>query len=226
VYDNRDDEGYYIQKLDDGKCWLLENLRLDTTLLKTPLTTENTNMSPDVPFTLPLSFDEYGSNNFEIYTSPQLYLGYEYDTMYNDLPFYNHDDRSDGIGYAGIYYNYCAATAGTYCDDSSSGSGNAEYDICPAGWRLPTGGQSGEYNTLYSTINDSGEFQEKLRIVKPGYFYGKTYHDHDFFSREHFWTSTGYGAANVSTVTVLGDNVYPADYHNRDYGFNIRCVAK
>ena len=221
VYDRRDDEPYYIQKLNDGKCWLLENLRLESTALKTTLTSENTNIAPNTTFTLPAPITE----NFGSYTTPQYYLD-DYSTKYNDLEYVGNDYNSthDGIGLEGIHYNYCAATAGTYCSDSSSGSGNAEYDICPAGWRLPTGGENGEYKNLYSLIDEESTFGDTLRIVLPGSFYGDSFSN--FHNRAYFWTSTGYEAGNVRTVTLQNSNVYPADYHNRDYGFNIRCVAK
>ena len=57
-----------------------------------------------------------------------------------------------GSGKIGVYYNYCATSAGTYCwGNGTSYSGSLtsdpvtdsyrdiEGDICPAGWRLPTG---------------------------------------------------------------------------------------
>ena len=62
---------------------------------------------------------------------------------------------ADGAGSnkVGVYYNYCAASAGSYCYDESKGTGNASYDLCPAGWRMPTSGSSGEYKALYTAYS-------------------------------------------------------------------------
>ena len=57
----------------------------------------------------------------------------------------------------GVYYNFCAASAGSYCygDGLTQGdpSGNATEDICPKGWRLLTGDTGGELDTLYASGN-------------------------------------------------------------------------
>ena len=71
-----------------------------------------------------------------------------------------------GVGnyQVGTYYNYCAASAGTYCWGSGTDAGshtqsdgwNITSDICPTGWKLPRSGtttSTNDYQTLYNTIN-------------------------------------------------------------------------
>ena len=68
-------------------------------------------------------------------------------------------------GKIGIYYNYCAASAGSYCygngtsytgtptsDPDTSSLQDVKEDICPAGWRLPTTyNNGGEFANLYTS---------------------------------------------------------------------------
>lgn len=87
------------------------------------------------------------------------YFNLEAANSYTTAGIYANDKNStttnfgSGSGKIGVYYNYCAASAGTIC--VSSNSSNASQDICPKNWRLPTGGSSGEYNTLYSKYGSS-----------------------------------------------------------------------
>lgn len=53
VKDSRDDAVYYIQRLADGKCWMLENLRLGSVDNTYTLTSSDSNVSSD--FVLPKS---------------------------------------------------------------------------------------------------------------------------------------------------------------------------
>ena len=55
---------------------------------------------------------------------------------------------TNGQAKVGIYYNYCAASASTYCYAMGSDVDvpdtiiDAPQDICPANWRMPTGGEN------------------------------------------------------------------------------------
>ena len=53
VKDSSDDAVYYIQRLADGKCWMLENLRLGSVDNTYTLTSSDSNVSSD--FVLPKS---------------------------------------------------------------------------------------------------------------------------------------------------------------------------
>ena len=61
--------------------------------------------------------------------------------------------QQEGLGKIGVYYNYCAASAGTVC--AVSNTINASVDVCPKGWRMPTGGPGGEYESLYASYSNN-----------------------------------------------------------------------
>ena len=188
VYDRRDNESYYIQKLADGNCWLLDNLRLDSATTAT-LTTTNTNMSPLNNFELPDSWPLNSGYSYETLVEPRITTNLKNDGL--DL-WWHADKGTFGDGYhlgttytvadsttiafaevsrIGVYYNYCAATAGTWCVDREYNhpegfvSDGKVYDICPAGWRLPTGGaHTGEYSELAALYDTVDDFMDALNV--------------------------------------------------------------
>ena len=116
---------YEIAKLADGNCWMLTNLKLGSTTGSITLTPADSNVSSN--FTLP-QLTTSGSSSHDI---PR---------AYGPVP----GDTGTGSTNYGYLYNWPAATAGE--TTSSITTGNASHSICPAGWRLPTGGayNSGE----------------------------------------------------------------------------------
>ncbi|MBR5939156.1 hypothetical protein IKZ77_01225, partial [Candidatus Saccharibacteria bacterium] len=124
--DLRDGEVYNIAKLADGNCWLLDNLRLDLTTTRN-LTTTNTNITAD--WTAPTDIETWSAT----YNAPKI----------NASSKNTVDTGGFDAGKYGVYYNFCAATAGTYCLTDDASPESATQDICPFGWRLPTGGSSG-----------------------------------------------------------------------------------
>ena len=134
-----------LQKLADGKCWLLDNLRLDLSTTRS-LTTANTNIASN--WTAPTDITTWSN----IYDAPKINTASKNSTV----------TYGSGSGKIGVYYNYCAATAGTYCYAGGSGTGNATSDICPKGWRMPTGGSSGEYQALYTAYSSNARARRSL----------------------------------------------------------------
>ncbi len=150
--DQRDNNTYAIAKLADGKCWMIENMRLDNTA------TGNSDgslaqgyggqfaglASPESPW----------ANN--ITTANSLYSTDGADDTINigtsnagyRFPRYNNQNTSDRASapttgantYSyGNYYTWAAAIADTthYSTNNQSVTGAS---ICPAGWHLPIGG--------------------------------------------------------------------------------------
>lgn len=73
----------------------------------------------------------------------------------------------DGIIYSwysyGVMYGWYTATAenGNY----DMASGNVAGDICPAGWRLPTGGGSGEYVSLTNAVSGENNMAKNNNLL-------------------------------------------------------------
>ena len=131
--DNRDNTIYNIQRLADGKCWLLDNLALDLTssTVLNGMNESNTHASNTTlgylkgtttrdPSTDPDG--KYATAGVSNWTSSSSY----------SAPLVNLTDKdvvpTDAISTAGQYkvggyYNYCAASAGSYCYGNGTSEG-------------------------------------------------------------------------------------------------------
>ena len=147
----------------------------------------------------------------------------------------------NNIGYGsykiGMYYNYCAASVGSYCwgeGDSNTGSpsGNAISDICPSGWRLPTGGADGEYQNLadviqinnptdYQDSSSLNSFQTKLSTPRSGNFTRTAASSQGQYGG--FWTSTYNGPTSMKKLHS-GSIIAPNNSHGRLIGLSVRCI--
>ncbi|MDO5480281.1 MAG: hypothetical protein Q4F58_01225 [Candidatus Saccharibacteria bacterium] len=265
VIDQRDEQPYLIQRLDDGRCWMLDNLNLDLTSrdIVNGMDSTNTNATDTVLGYLKngggtttdqwaidgLTYQNWTSEA-NTYSAPLINKSGSCDSSYNggtpcsaeyQDKTYTHNDIivtnkiGSGTYRIGIYYNFCAASAGSYCygSGSSSGtpSGNAEYDICPAGWRMPTGGGGGEYEKLYNIIGNNDvssplSFQSKLSTPISGSYYQNTAIRQGIYG--FFWSSTYNTDRYMYDLRTSDDAslLQPKNYSPRTYGRPIRCIAK
>ena len=165
--DQRDNNTYAIAKLADGKCWMIENMRLDNT------NSDNSTGALAQGYATNATYGNFaGLANPEspwrnnITTANSLYSTDGADNTTNigttiagyRFPRYNNQNTSDRASapatsantYSyGNYYTWAAAIA----DLNNYASSNASVtntSICPSGWRLPTGGQT--------TVNTTADF--------------------------------------------------------------------
>ena len=208
-------ESYTVKKLADGKCWMTENLRLGGSSTIT-LRNTDTNITAST-WTLPASSTDKFYNNSTGFTTAGINTS-EKDTVQSA-------SGSSPAGKIGVFYNYCAASAGTYCAASDSGSGNAEHDICPKGWRMPTGGDSGEYQALYTAYSSNvANFQSALVTPISGYFNSGSANGQGSYGR--FWSSTRNAGSYMYELYVDSSDVYPTNRSGRYAGNSVRCVAQ
>jgi len=210
--DERDGEKYPVTRLADGNMWIAENLRLGgaSTINLTP---DDTNIS--LSYTLPASV----STGFNSYNIAQL------NSSRKNIMEKTEDSSTNVYIYQriGNYYNYCAASAGTYCLPEGSGSGNATEDICPKGWRLPTGGDGGEYETLFTSYNgNSATLQVVLQLVKSGLYSGSNVESVGTWGV--YWSSTNYSDNHMYYLSLGSSGVSPIDHYSRNRGQSIRCI--
>lgn len=125
---------YEVAKLADGKCWMLSNLKLGSATGSIALTSSDSDVVNS--FTLPQLIE----GGWPGYGPPQA-LG----------PLYG--DTSSGSTNYGYLYNWYAATAGESNTTMPAGSGNAQHSICPANWRLPSGGSWNSPSNDFSNLN-------------------------------------------------------------------------
>ncbi len=170
--DTRDSDVYAVAKLADGKCWMIENLRLadkDNNNNWINLSRASTH-SPLLPFTntwyyrssqttattsdhLSPTSDPTQAYEVTWCTMPntscinQSMLATNNTAFFVDNASSNYDVSKDVYIY-GNYYNWNSATAGNGSIGASYGSGYVSPgDICPIGWHLPKGGDKSRENT-------------------------------------------------------------------------------
>ena len=162
--DERDGNTYAVAKLADGKCWTIENLRLDDSVELSSTNTHN----PSLPLNNTWYYlNQQGtlttSNHLSATSDP---TSTDPDTAWcktnssdcddqsmlatnNTILFTNNTASSystSGNVYSyGNYYNWYSATAGNgkYSDSYRQGY-ESPGDICPAGWHLPKGGDKSQ----------------------------------------------------------------------------------
>lgn len=136
------------------------------------------------------------------------------------------------ISFGTTYYNYCAATAGEICVGSSTAE--ATEDVCPAGWRLPTGNNGGEQFILNNSTwqSNNANYPNEFNPVTVGYYLdGSLY---NYTRRTYWWSSTALSAAPNSAINRYtlyyydhdSSSLYSGDSHHRYQGLSVRCVLK
>ena len=177
--DERDGDTYAVAKLADGKCWMIENLRLadkDSNNNDINLSSSNTH-NPSLPLNNSWYYREQQgtlttSNHLSSTTNPTqiawCYMGSSdcYDQSMlatNNTTLFTNNTASNYSAYSNVYsygnyYNWYSATAGHGKYGSSYGSSfTAPGDICPAGWHLPTGkATTGEFAFLDIALGGAG----------------------------------------------------------------------
>ena len=211
LIDNRDNKTYKVAKLKDGRVWMAENLDLGRTTLTTDLTSSNTNLSTTVTAST--------FNGWKKTSGTATYTAGEFINVTGT-------DSTSGTPY-GTLYNFYAASAGTI--SGSSNSSNATYDICPAGWRLPTGGSSGEFQALYTEYNTNALMRAPIAnggaaFALAGYFRSNTPTGQG--SIGYYWSSARYNNAGMHTLNLDTSSVDPAYSSGNLNGLAIRCIVK
>ena len=144
------------------------------------------------------------------------------DSTYNAKKVYI-DDTYGG------FYNFYTATAG---EGTRNRSTNTEHSICPRGWRLPTGGDNGEFQTLYGYYNSSSSMQGAPGLTLSGGLISGTGFDSQGYYG-YFWSSTPVSNDTDRAHDFLlyspsiSETSYPADGTQYKYqAWSIRCLAR
>ena len=215
VQDARDSHTYWVQKLADGKCWMLTNLGYAGS---------GTNTYSD---TKTLTNGTGGSTTYTVasyYVTPST-------TNFTTEPTAP-STSTDGTGQYGYLYNWCAATGG---DLASSGCSSTittplpvtTASICPAGWRLPTS-NGGEFTALNTAINGGSTTTDAGLIGTPwlaqrGGSWSSGFYNQG--SNGYYWSSTQYSATSAYFLLFNSTFVGPANNNSKYNGFAVRCVA-
>ena len=129
---------YQIGKLADNNCWMLNNLKLGSTGGAITLTDEYTNLNTKTSYVLP-----------KLTMTNSSYPA----AIYGPIP----GDTGAGKTNYGYLYNWSAATAGESRESFPAGRDTAPNSICPKNWRLPTGGEDGDFSKLNIVFGGTNE---------------------------------------------------------------------
>ncbi|MBR2708773.1 hypothetical protein IKE98_00315 [Candidatus Saccharibacteria bacterium] len=236
--DSRDGTEYMVGRLADGNVWLLDNLALDLTATgaSTRITAANTNASATSLNALfngvsgggaggNLARASVTSNWGMSYTNPAIAKDYMNMTISD---FTDTSGSFDGDWPIGVYYNFCAASAGSYCYDEYSAENDATEDICPAGWRMPTGGIGGEYDSLYGYYRGESNPVEAFRLALHAPLSGESDYDgyRNVADDGEIWASNLEREHSVQMGILFVEDYmisYDSNY-GRESGLSIRCV--
>lgn len=212
VYDVRDDEVYTVQRLEDGRCWMTQNLRLGKTTDTLALTSADSDVAN---YTLngKVAVDAFGDGD---------------DDDINNNTQYTCNDY-------GCYYNWYTATAGTIPDTAK----NATTSICPVGWTLPDGSDNNEellilaeaYNNSVTDllVNPTTATENVNGASAPGFTlsgYIWTNGGNSFNERTFFWSKTSVGLGRGANFAMTPPSRIVMSSTSSSAGLAVRCILK
>lgn len=178
---DRRDNNSYTIAKINGNCWMTQNLRIAG---GTTLNSSTSNVASD--YTLP-------ADSTSGYSHTVGKVHYSGDTT------------------TGVWYNFCAASAGTVCQGTSAQ--DADYDICPKGWRLPT-------NSEFSTITGTSYISAFSPVTGGRYAYGSL----DWTGRGWWWSSIANDTISGQYVLDYLDSSLRTSFSNRNVEIYVRCI--
>ncbi len=225
LQDARDENAYAVSKLADGRCWMVENLRLesDDSVGEKALLSQGYNAgftglanAESVNFSdssAPNSL--YSTNGSTINTVYGNYIGSRFPRYNNENSLFINDRASDSgasiYGY-GNYYTWPAAVANTTANYNMNAITDAT-SICPLGWRMPSGGnkdielESDYWNLIVNGINNG---------VKPN--------NYSSFDRSYY-SGTVEGVAISEILKHFPNNFVLSGYYSFDSAANRGSVG-
>ncbi|MBR5389337.1 hypothetical protein IK146_02140, partial [Candidatus Saccharibacteria bacterium] len=152
--DTRDGNTYAVAKFADGKCWMMENLRLDLADANTTINASNTNNPTSTFLTERTAVVGTSSPRNDCYASngAQCVNQISFDNARIDGSLTPSPYAGDSAWLSGgVAYNWYTATAGNGIYATTKVDVLAG-DICPSGWHVPTGVVNGDMYGLMSSI--------------------------------------------------------------------------
>ena len=234
VRDARGNSTYWIQKLADGNCWMLTNLAYAGGGTNTY--GDVINQGTGAPGNPRGTLSNGTADTATTYTEAKYYIPTGANPTTDPTPP-STDKTGGGSGAGrqyGYLYNWCAAMGG---QDTAACANNATTpapipttNICPAGWRLPTGTvYTGEFISLNNSENGGKTNTDTGLTTGYGSFqYGGLWNN-NFLGQGNggnYWSSTP-SAANYAQYLHINKNTVLPDYNNAKYtGYSIRCIAE
>ena len=138
--------------------------------------------------------------------------------------FSSYDVSNAYVDSGGGFYNWYTATAGTGTHNLSVDGQNTTASICPKGWRLPTSGSGGEFQTLYNNYNSSSVIRSNpVNLTLSGLVLSSSRYNQG--SVGYYWSSTVRSDNFVYGLILSASGVNPVFNDTKNNGFSVRCVA-
>lgn len=231
--DERDSQLYYVKKMADDKCWMVDNLKyanfgeLHTEsgkyLTADGTSTQSTANSDTAKYVDPGAIDYCtGNTNISANTNTR----------------------------CGLLYNWYAATNGTGTYAQSTSGTMVTGSICPANFRLPTAMSNGSTAASTGTSSGAADFPVLNASMNAGSLTTGTTSNYptgwqpsgawggafsggwgnglcNQGSIGYYWSSTVYSAANARSLNFVSSTVSPGNNsYNKLGGFAVRCVME
>ena len=139
-----------------------------------------------------------------------------------DLGIYNASNAY--VDSDGGFYNWYTATAGTGTQALSTHGQNTTVSICPKGWRLPTGGNGGEFKILDNSYDPSFLRSIPVNLTLSGNVAISSRGSQGLYGE--YWSSTIYSSGSAYDLSLNASNAGPAEYYDKVNGFSVRCIAR
>ncbi|MDR2063431.1 MAG: IPT/TIG domain-containing protein, partial [Candidatus Nomurabacteria bacterium] len=235
VIDTRDNHYYAIAKMPDNKCWMLTNLAYGGTEAGTQFTSgagQNTTTNVAASDT---NWNRTNPpyNNQKQWVDPTVSAVTQGSGTRCAVAYRT---TSSSISYTecGYLYNWCAALGAASADCNTSTNGavnpNAGVGICPAGWRLPTGGDDGEFQALYTALDSTysnavGTGSLWRGVIQSGYFNGGVGLSSQG-TNGSYWSATNSSSTFAHYLYITSSGLSPKMNNGQKYlGISVRCVA-
>ena len=124
----------------------------------------------------------------------------------------------------GGFYNWYTATAGTGTQALSAQGQNTTVSICPKGWRLPTGGNGGEFNILDNSYDSSFLRSIPVNLTLSGNVAISSRGGQGSYGE--YWSSTIYSSGDAYDLSLSASNAGSAKHYDKINGFSVRCIAR
>ena len=124
----------------------------------------------------------------------------------------------------GGFYNWYTATAGTGTQALSAQGQNTTVSICPKGWRLPTGGNGGEFNILDNSYDSSFLRSIPVNLTLSGNVAISSRGGQGSYGE--YWSSTIYSSGDAYDLSLSASNAGSAEHYDKINGFSVRCIAR
>lgn len=237
--DSRDAQIYRVRKMQDGQCWMIDNLKLAN------YTLTSTDSDVTTSFTIPADpvQDASTRGNGVCVSGAITNIGANSQLTCNGLTtataanyaFIAYSDPSSistlGIpadsttGY-GYLYNFYTATAGTGGYDF--GEGNPPASICPKGWSLPTSGYSGteQIPTLHAAMGSNATHWSVTGSFEGAYagYYTNRLEPSFIGTDVFYWSRTSFSSPNALALYFADYYMYLVDYYEKYNGMAVRCI--